>query len=107
VDPLSRAFLVKATLPSAPMIRSGLFGRLRVPRGVHQVIAVPADAIVHRGALQIVFVADNGVARMRMVTAGRIHDGQAEILSGLEAGETVIHPRPAKLADGVRVEVRR
>jgi hypothetical protein len=42
-----------------------------------------------------------------MVTAGQIHDGQAEILSGLQAGESVIHSRPSNLADGVRVEVRK
>ena len=107
VDPMSRTFVVKATLPSVPMLRSGLFGRLRVPRGAHQASAVPADAIVHRGALQSVFVAENGVARMRMVTAGQIRDGEAEILSGLQPGDIVIHPRPARLADGVRVEVRR
>jgi RND family efflux transporter MFP subunit len=106
VDPASRAFLVKATLPSRPMIRSGLFGRLRVQRGVQQAIAIPADAIVHRGALQSVFVAENGVARLRMVTMGHVHEGQAEILSGLQAGEKVIHPRPANLADGAGVEVR-
>jgi RND family efflux transporter MFP subunit len=107
VDPASRTFLVKATLPPGPMLRSGLFGRLRVQRGVHQAIAIPADAIVHRGALQSVFVAENGVARLRMVTAGQIHDGKAEILSGLQAGESVIHPRMSNLADGVRVEVRK
>jgi RND family efflux transporter MFP subunit len=106
VDPTSRAFVVKATLPSGPMIRSGLFGRLRVQRGIEEAIAIPADAIVHRGALQSVFVAENGVARLRMVTAGQTRDGQAEILSGLQAGEKVIHPRPANLTDGVRVEVR-
>jgi hypothetical protein len=88
------------------MIRSGLFGRLRVQRGVQQAIAIPADAIVHRGALQSVFVAENGVARLRMVTIGHDHEGQAEILSGLQAGEKVIHPRPANLADGAAVEVR-
>ena len=42
VDPSSRAFLVKASLPSTPLLRSGLFGRLRVPRGSHQAIVVPA-----------------------------------------------------------------
>ena len=36
VDPSSRAFLVKASLPPTPLIRSGLFGRLRVPRGSHR-----------------------------------------------------------------------
>ena len=107
VDPASRSFVVKATLPSLPIIRSGLFGRLRVPRGVKDTVAVPAESIVSRGALQSVFVADSGVARLRMVTAGQVRDGRTEILSGLQPGDLVIHPRPSNLVDGVPVEVRR
>ena len=107
VDPASRSFVVKATLPSLPIIRSGLFGRLRIPRGAHDTIVIPAEALVDRGALQSAFVADSGVARLRMVTAGQVQDGKVEILSGLQPGDKVIHPRPSNLADGMAVEVRR
>jgi RND family efflux transporter MFP subunit len=107
VDPSSRAFLVKASLPSTPLIRSGLFGRLRVPRGSHQAIVVPADAIIHRGELQSVFVVEDGIARTRMITVGQRQDAQVEILSGLHAGEKIVFPRPANLTDGAKVEVRK
>jgi RND family efflux transporter MFP subunit len=106
VDVQSRAFLVKAALPPAAGLRSGLFGRLLIDRGTKQVVTVPAEAISLRGELQSVFVVDDGVARTRMVIAGARREGNAEILSGLVAGERVIHPRPGNVADGMKVEVR-
>jgi multidrug efflux pump subunit AcrA (membrane-fusion protein) len=50
--------------------------------------------------------ADNGVARTRLVTTGHRQGDRVEVLSGLVAGEKVIAPVPANLADGARVEVR-
>lgn len=107
IDPSSRAFLVKVTLPPAAMVRSGSFGRLRLPRGSHQAIVIPAAAIARRGDIQTVFVADNGIARTRMITASDARDGQAEVLSGLQAGERIVYPRPSYLIDGSNLEVRR
>ena len=107
VDPSSRAFLVKVSLPPTPLVRTGSFGRLRVPRGLHQAIVVPAEAVIHRGELQSVFVVEDSIARTRMITVGQRQEGQVEILSGLHAGEKVVFPRPAQLMDGARVEGRR
>jgi RND family efflux transporter MFP subunit len=106
VDAQSRAFLVKASLPGAANLQSGLFGRLLIDRGARQSIIVPAEAISQRGELQSVLVAENGVARARMVTVGRRDQGKIEILSGLSPGERLIVPRPANLQDGSRVEAR-
>jgi RND family efflux transporter MFP subunit len=105
IDAESRAFVVKAALPSAPNLRSGLFGRLRIGRSTRQSVVVPEEAISQRGELQSVIVADSGIARMRMVTVGARREGQAEILSGIATGERVIYPRPANLVDGMKVEV--
>jgi multidrug efflux pump subunit AcrA (membrane-fusion protein) len=41
-----------------------------------------------------------------MITAGRRGGSKLEVLSGLDAGEKLIAPVPAGLADGARVEVR-
>jgi RND family efflux transporter MFP subunit len=106
VDPTSRAFLVKASLPSTPMLRSGLFGRMRVARGSRQAIVVPDGAITRRGSLESVFVAENGAARLRMITVGRHEGGESEVLSGLQPGEKVVYPLVSQLADGARVEVK-
>jgi RND family efflux transporter MFP subunit len=106
VDPTSRAFTVKASLPSSSVLRTGLFGRLRLPRGSHQALVLPAAAIVQRGELQSVFVVESGIARSRMITVGQKQDEQVEVLSGLQAGERVVSPRPPNLQDAMRVEVR-
>jgi RND family efflux transporter MFP subunit len=105
VDAQSRSFAVKASLPSAPNLRSGLFGRLIIDRSVRQSTVVPVNAITQHGELQSVFVAENGAARTRMITVGARRDGQAEVLTGLTPGERVIQPRPANLTDGMKVEV--
>jgi multidrug efflux pump subunit AcrA (membrane-fusion protein) len=70
------------------------------------VLTVPAAAIAARGQLQMVYVAESGRARARMVTTGTASDGEIEVLSGLSGGETVIAPVPAGLGDGARIEVR-
>ncbi len=106
IDPGSRAYTVKIDLPSSPQVRSGLFGRAAFPHGSRRALTVPAGAVIERGQLHSVLVADNGVARMRLVTTGQRRDGQVEILSGLAEGETLIYPVPTGLADGARVEVR-
>lgn len=106
IDPAARAFLVKIDLPAAPDLRSGLFGRAAFAVGSRRVLAVPADAIRTRGQLQWVFVADQGTARLRMVTTGAERDGRREVLSGLAAGESIIYPVTADLSDGAKVEVR-
>lgn len=106
VDPQSRTFVVKAALPAVPNLRSGVFGRLLIERGTRRTVVIPAEAIIQRGELQFVLVVENGLARTRMITAGSRRDGRAEVLSGLAEGDRIVHPRPANLADGARIEVR-
>lgn len=106
VDSAARAFTVKIDLPALPQLRSGLFGRARFAFGSRSVLAVPAPALSERGQLASVLVAENGKAKMRLVTIGERSRDQLEILSGLNAGERVIVPVPAALADGAAVEVR-
>jgi RND family efflux transporter MFP subunit len=106
VDASARSFTVKIDLPAAPGLRSGLFGRAVFDTGVRRVLAVPLNAVVERGQLASVFVVEQGAARMRLVTLGARRDGQVEILSGLNGGESVVAPVPPGLRDGARVEVR-
>ncbi|MCX6637376.1 MAG: efflux RND transporter periplasmic adaptor subunit [Acidobacteria bacterium] len=106
VDAASRSFLVKIDLPAMPRLRSGMFGRVFFPQGQRQVLMLPAGAVIEQGQVQSVMVAQDGYARGRLVTLGQRTGDRVEVLSGLAAGEAVIYPRPAGLADGARVEVR-
>jgi RND family efflux transporter MFP subunit len=104
VDPASRAFTVKIDLPAIPGLRPGVFGRAQFSRGSRKLVAIPVGAVTAQGQLESVLVAEQGFARMRLVTTGQRQGDLVEILSGLNSGEQVLSPRPASLTDGARVE---
>jgi multidrug efflux pump subunit AcrA (membrane-fusion protein) len=106
VDAMSRTYTVKIDLPGVPQLKSGMFGRAQFALGTQTVVAVPEGAVVERGQLQSIYVAEGGFARNRLVTTGRRHNGNVEVLSGLNASEAVIFPLPPGLHDGMKVEVR-
>ncbi len=90
-DPASRSFLVKVGLPFDARLRSGLFGRARIPRGERSALVIPRAAILERGQLQAVYVIGvNRVAELRYVTLGKITGQQVEVLSGLQDGEKLV-----------------
>lgn len=104
VDAASRSYTVKIDLPPLAILRSGTFGRAAFQSGRRAVTTIPAKALVERGQLQSVMVAENGIVRTRLVTSGQKDKDRMEILSGLNAGEKVIFPIPQGLTDGSRVE---
>jgi nitrous oxidase accessory protein NosD len=75
-----------------------MFGRARFAGTPKRALTVPAGAVVRRGQVTSVFVIDQGVARLRMVS---VRD--TEVLAGLADGETVIVDPPPVLVDGRRV----
>lgn len=97
-DAGTRSFLVKIDLPSSPGLRSGAFGRARLPGRARTALTVPVPAVVRQGQVTSVYVVDDGVARLRLV---RLRG--SEVLAGLRAGEAVIVSPPAGLRDGRRV----
>lgn len=105
LDAGSRSFTVKIGLRGG-LLRSGMFGRARIPMGEKKALTVPAAALVRQGQVEKIFVVEGGVARLRLVTAGAAHGNAVEILSGLSAGEQVVAPVPASLEDGSKIEVR-
>ncbi|HTM15063.1 MAG TPA: efflux RND transporter periplasmic adaptor subunit [Bryobacteraceae bacterium] len=106
VDAASRSYIVKIDLPNVPGLRSGAFGRASFSMGSRDALSIPAAAVSERGQLQSVLVAENGVARTRLITAGSKNKDRIEVLSGLTAGDKVIFPVPQSLGDGAAVEVR-
>ena len=106
VDAASRSYTVKIDLPNMPGLRSGAFGRASFSMGNREALSIPVAAVTERGQLQSVLVAENGIARTRLITAGSKNKDRVEILSGLTAGDKVIFPVPQGLGDGTAVEVR-
>lgn len=66
---------------------------------------VPRNAFVGSVSSNQIFVIEDGAARLKTVTAGRILGDKVEILDGLNNGETVIVTGQINLQDGSKVEV--
>jgi len=100
VDADARAFLVKIALPDARDVRSGEFGKARFGGTLRRALTVPPSAIVRRGQLTSVFVVDNGLARVRLVSLS-----ESEVLAGLTESEMVILSPPPGVSEGRRISV--
>lgn len=105
LDPQTRTFPVKISLPSNPMVRSGLFGVAHLSGESASVLTVPSSAVRTNGQLTTVFVVEDGKAHARMVQLGEQREGRREVLAGLAAGELIISQPSASLRDGDAVEV--
>jgi HlyD family secretion protein len=92
-DPATRTVLVKVSLPPAPDLVNGLFGRLKIPSGEYEALVIPFKAVKEVGQLYLVEVLDaEGYPQRRFVTLGQRHDDLIEVLSGLEENEEVVMP---------------
>lgn len=108
VDPGTRSALVKIDLPRDSALRSGAFVRVAFTVGSRSGITVPASSIVRRGQLASVFVLGNDrVMRTRLVTLGEPQGDRVEVLSGIDAGETIVTRVTDAMRDGVKVASER
>jgi len=105
-DPGSRTFVVKLDLPATPSLRAGQFGRVSVPLGGTSALRVPASAVVVRGQMELVFVVSEGKARLRIVKTGKRIGDDVELVSGVEAGESLVVENASDLVDGQPLLVR-
>lgn len=105
-DPASRTFQVKMDLPPATQARLGQFGRVAVPIGEITTLRVPESALVVRGQMEIVFVAADKKAQLRLVKTGKRLETDIEVLAGLRAGDPIVIEGAATLTDGQPVEVQ-
>jgi membrane fusion protein (multidrug efflux system) len=104
----SRALVVEAIVPNPKaLLQPGLFAtaRIELPAGRPSVM-VPTAAVKGEGGVFKLFVAKNDRAEARLVQVGRETDGRLEILRGLGAGERVVSPQAAGLADGTPIAMQ-
>jgi HlyD family secretion protein len=69
------------------------------------VLKVPSTALVPLDSTWAVYVVEQGEARLRPVTVGRRGAREAQVESGLSAGDRVILHPDERVVDGVRVVV--
>ncbi|HWR77234.1 MAG TPA: efflux RND transporter periplasmic adaptor subunit [Thiobacillus sp.] len=105
VDPVSRNVRVRARIANpAGNLKPGMFARATADLGGRtSAILLPEQVIVPRPDGNYVFLAVNGKAELRKVTLGKREPGRVEIVSGVQAGDTVILDGQIKLRPGVPV----
>ena len=103
VDPATRTFMVKIAL-SDRGLRSGLFARVRLPKGEREALLVPKEAIVEKGQLMGLYAVDpQGVVTYRLIRTGKTYEDGVEVLSGINAGEHIITAGLEKAIDGGQI----
>ena len=107
-DPATHIFVVKAGLGKID-VPSGFSGRATISGDIADRIVVPVGAVHLRGGLELVIVrASDGGARTRAVTTGSaLGDDRVEVLSGLDAGESIVINAAGPVADGTPPELGR
>ena len=88
-DPQSRTASVVLDLPIHADLRTGQFARILLPGPGIQGLFIAESAVVPAGQMDRVFVVEGDRVHLRLVRTGQQHEGMVEILTGLQAGETV------------------
>jgi RND family efflux transporter MFP subunit len=110
-DSVTRTFRVKLDLESSADVRAGQFGRVSVPVSERSALVVPMDAVVRRGQMELVFVALDQRASLRLVrtpqngfNSGGFPAGEVELISGVSEGERVVSAGADLVRDGQPLE---
>jgi membrane fusion protein, multidrug efflux system len=107
VDPASGTFRVTVELSdSSGQLRPGMFGRFDIVYDRReQAVLVPVESVLIEDGEASVFVVADGEAWRRSVEVGYRNNGDYEIVTGIEPGESVVITGQASLKSGARVQV--
>jgi len=102
VDPATRAVTVRAEFPNPDhRLRPGMLMDVRMYRPERRTLVVPEIAVVQVGQESFVFrVGDDNRVERVVVEVGARRAGQAEIRSGLAAGDRIVVDGTGKLRPG-------
>lgn len=91
LDPQTRTQQIKIDLPKAIGLQHGQFGWVELScQEQQQSLLIPATAVLHYGQLQAVKVVEDGQLHVRHIRTGKQYGEQLEVLSGLQAGESIL-----------------
>jgi RND family efflux transporter MFP subunit len=106
-DPVSHRGALRArVIQGGGTLRTGTFARIKLPgsAATGSDLLVPRSALVLRGELSGVFVANAGRAELHWLSLGEVHGSSVPVRAGLAPGLQVID-QPEGLTDGQPVEV--
>jgi len=108
IDPTSRSAIVEALIENGDnALRSGMFATVQITReGGSTGVFVPKAAVYNDQSTQSyrVFVIQEGVAKLRVVQLGTEENDTMQIVSGVNADETVAVSNLAQLYEGAKVQ---
>ena len=102
-DPAMQTILAKVPVNANSGFRTSQFVRAQVIWTTAPTLTIPVTAVQRINGQYFAFVADKGVAHMRPVTLGPVSGNEYVILSGLNAGETLITSGIQKIGEGAPV----
>jgi len=107
-DPVTRTYRAKVEVDNHDrQLRPGMIVRIEaLRRTLEAAIAVPLYAVIENEGRKVVFVEEQGKARLRQVEIGRALGDQIVIRKGLSAGERLIVKGQQLLNDGMSIKVR-
>ncbi len=90
IDPVSRAFQVRAKIPNPDLtLPAGMFMLVELTLAERDVLTVPEGAVMLSDRQASVFVIEDGVAERREIELGQREIGRVEVVDGLAEGERV------------------
>jgi HlyD family secretion protein len=109
VDMLSRNTLVYVDLPASSSAKAGMYAKGEFILGQSSTLAVPQQVLVLRDGFTYVFVVNNEngnkVAKQIKVKTGRRVGNLVEIISGIDANESLVATGGAFLSDNDLVKI--
>jgi len=92
VDPVSRTIKVRIEFPNPHFdLKPQMFANVQLKINYGKQIVVPQEAVMDSGDKQYVFVVHNGgMFEPRVIQMGAKLEGNVVVLSGLNAGETIV-----------------
>jgi len=111
VDPVTRAFQVRARIPNPDrLLRPGMLMTVTLESAPRRALVIPEEGLTTTGrrhfVLEVEEHGDGLVARRREVEIGSRRPGEVEVVDGVQAGSRIVVHGGFRLADGDPVRVR-
>lgn len=108
VDPATRTVKLTAEFPNPDeALKPGMFLSVALEVTVKEdAVVVPEEAIVSEGLRHIVYPVKDGKVERRVIRLGQRQNGKAEVVEGLQAGETIVVLGVQRVRPGAAVIAR-
>ncbi|MDQ8201177.1 efflux RND transporter periplasmic adaptor subunit [Pelagicoccus enzymogenes] len=111
IDPVTRSIQARALIDNQEgLLKPGLLMKIELQKNPRQALLVPEESIVTDGPEHFVFVVagsgENLSVERRKVRIGTRSFGEAEILSGLSAGDQVVTHGTLRLRNGSPITIK-